>query len=880
MNRQQHAGRGAAQVDGASVVRAVLRSSDLHWVLGLTAVVGTLAVVLGPPGSVVVRAVLWAAAGVALAARAEDRPEPTGAMRLLAAANLVVAAAWLLVASGSAPMTPSGGDLWLLAAGVAGIGVATLVATPTWHRRASLLDGVVLALAGAALTVVLLGVTPGEDGTLVVVLVVTFATMLGPAVLVSGLLSRDLRPARGSLVPALGLVALLHAGIATVAATLADGVLPASAEVTWVAVPITGLLLAWRPVPSHRGVSDASTRRPTSGRLVLLGLLAVAPAGFAGVLRPQLLTAGLVLSLLAAAVVAGRVAASARFDVEDARAAADVRFDALVEHAAEVLALLDAEGRLFYISRAVQETFHVPPEQVLGHSPAELAHPEDVQDVEDLLGRVREQPGVPLHARLRLLDGHGSSRHVDVTVVDLRHVPGVNAISLTVRDVTERVTLEAELVRQARTDGLTGLVTRTVLIERADHVLTARRPDAALLFIDLDDFKLINDGYGHAAGDEVLAVLAGRLQTVVRDHDSAGRIGGDEFAVLLEELTDEPVQDALTIAARIAEAARKGVVIEGELVEVRLSIGVAFPEHGVTTAELFAAADAAMYEAKRDKRGVVLYEPGMRASSRSRLRLMRDVRAAIDEGTLDVSYQPIVHAETRELRGAEALLRWVHPSLGNITPDIILDHAEAAGLTADLTRRIIQTISGDLQAWRDQMGSPLALAVNLSAQQLVHVEPEEVLLQLVGSPDARGSLTIEITETSMLGDLAAAARVLDVFRDAGCHVAIDDFGTGYASIGYLRRLPLDKLKIDREFIDGLTPQTVEGSFAAVIQGLATALDLTTIAEGVETEEQLAAVQLLGCDLVQGFLFSEGLPMSDLIAWATGDREAQALSDLA
>lgn len=853
----------------AASAAALLRGSDLHLVVLLGAVAGVVVLSLDPAGATVLRGLVWAAAGVGMVVRAPVRSEPTGAIRLLGVADLAIAVVWWLVATGPAPDAPDIVQLAPLAIGLTGIGVATLVATPSWRHRASLLDGVILALSGAVLVLVVLGGEALGADTALVVEVVAFATLLGPAVMAASVQSRVLRPAAGSVPAAIGMLALVHAGVTTAAAAVAARPLSMATEVSWVVAPVAGLVMAWRAAPSYHRLDGVSARRPSTRRLVGLVAVAVAPVPVTLVLAPERLVAALATALAASIVVALRVAVSARFDVAEAEAAADVRFDALVEHAAEVLALLDGEDRLFYISQAVQETFHVPPAEVLGLSPTELAHPEDVEEVETILGRVREQPGVPVHARLRLLDGHGASRHVEATVVDLRHVPGVGAISLTVRDVTERVTLEAELVRQARTDGLTGLVTRTVLIERVDHVLTARQPAAALLFIDLDDFKLVNDAYGHAAGDTVLTTLASRLQGVVRSHDTAGRVGGDEFAVLLQELED-PVQDALRIAERIVDTTRQPIEVDGEPLEVRASVGVALPAAGMTTAELFAAADAAMYEAKRDKRGVLLYEPGMRASSRSRLQLMRDVRAAIEEGALAVTYQPIVDAVTGELHGAEALLRWVHPELGNITPDIILDHADAAGLTEELTNRIVGIVGRGLRRWREAMDAPLSLAINLSAEQLVHVEPEELLLQLVGGPRARGAITIEITETSMLGDLAAAARVLDVFRDAGCHVAVDDFGTGYASIGYLRRLPLDKLKIDREFIAGIAPDTVEGSFAAVIQNLAAALDLTTIAEGVETAEQLEAVRLLGCDLVQGYLVSDGLSMDELIEWSRSD----------
>lgn len=845
----------------------VLRASK-----ALTALAGAVlvaAVAVGTGAAAAVAAVVWNLAGVALLVRAPLRPEPTAAMRLLGASNVAVGTIWAVVAVG---LTGSQDLLtvWLLAAGSTGIGVATLAATPTWQHRAALLDGLVGALAVAVVVLALADVRMAATGEVVAALVLLAATLFGPAVMAASLLQRNLRPGPGALVPAVGMLALGVAGTLTAVAVLTGRTPDTVAEIAWVVVPVTGLVVALWLLPTHHDADRSEARRPTASGLAVLATLGLVPT-VAGLLDRDHLLLGLSVSLVAAAVVLARVSVSARFDVADARATADVRFDALVEHAAEVLALVDHTGHLFYVSRAVEETFHVPREAVLGTSPAELAHPEDRRELAALLGRAADRPGVPQARRLRLLDGQGAVRHVETTVVDLRHVQGIAAVSLTVRDVSERVSLESELVRQARTDGLTGLATRSVLIQRVDHALTARRPRAALLFLDLDDFKLVNDGYGHAAGDEVLAVLADRIQRAVRVHDTAGRMGGDEFAVLLEELSDDPVHDALRTARRVAEAASVPVEVDGETLDIHVSVGVALPEPGMTGAELFAVADAAMYEAKRSKRGVVLFEEGMRASSRSRLRLMRDVREAIDEGTIEVSYQPIVRASTGALEGVEALLRWTHPVLGDIDPDVVLEHADAGGLTPQLTRHVLSQVRADLECWRRATGSVLPVSLNLSAEQLAHVEPEEVVLALVGGPEAAGALTIEVTETSMLGDVSAAAQVLHVFRDAGCHVAIDDFGTGHASIGYLRRLPLDRLKIDREFIDGLLPQTAERSFAAVIQGLADALDLETVAEGVEHPAQLAAVRAMGCDLVQGYLFSPGLPMRELLDWAATRR---------
>lgn len=854
---------------------ALLRASKALTALAGAVVVAVLAVVTSAPA---VAALVWLLSGIAVFVRAPLRAEPTAAMRLLGVANVVVGATWTVVAAGVAD--PLGlGTVWLLAVGMTGIGTATLAATPTWQHRAALLDGLVAALATAVVVLAVADVRMAATGQVLAALVLLATTLFGPAVMAASLLQRNLRPAVGAVVPALGMVALVVAGASTAAAVLTGGGLGAATEVAWAVVPVAGLVVALWLLPTHEVPDHAEARRPTASGLTVLAVLGLLPTVVGLVDRDHLLL-GLTVSLVAAAVVLARVAVSARFDVADARATANVRFDTLVEHAAEVLALVDDTGKLFYVSRAVEETFHVPRDLVLGTSPADLAHPQDRPELAALLARAADRPGVPLSRRLRLLDGRAAVRHVETTVVDLRHVQGIAAVSLTVRDVSERVSLESELVRQARTDGLTGLATRSVLIERVDHALTARRPRAALLFLDVDDFKLVNDGYGHAAGDEVLAVLASRLRQAVRVHDTPGRMGGDEFAVLLEELSDDPVDDALRTARRVAEAASVPVQLEGETLDIHVSVGVALPEPGMTGAELFAAADAAMYEAKRSTRGVVLYEHGMRAPSRSRLRLLRDVREAIDRGTIEVCYQPIVRASTQQLEGAEALLRWTHPVLGDIDPGVVLEHADASGLTAELTRHVLSQVRADLDHWCEVTGTVLPLSLNLSAEQLAHVDPEEVVLGLLGRPDAHGALTIEVTETSMLGDLSAAAQVLHVFRDAGCHVAIDDFGTGHASIGYLRRLPLDRLKIDREFIDGLLPHAAEHSFAAVIQGLADALSLETVAEGVEHPTQLAAVQAMGCDLVQGYLFSPGVPMSELLQWAghrTGQPAAAAVA---
>ncbi len=809
---------------------------------------------------------LWALAGVGLLARHRDRGDQRVAFRLVAAGCLLVAGAWAVLALGGAEARPHDAFLQLLVPGTTAIGVAMLVTTPTWRHRARLLDGVVLATALAAAPVLVVGEGAGS-ATVVAALVLEFAGVLGLAVLTIGRSPTRLRATRGMVLVVVALVVLAAAVTGTVVAAL-RGVAPGAwVDTAWLVTPVLVLGIVWRP-PSISPTSDSSDEvRPAPARMLVLISVALVPGLVAWLLAPTLVTAGLLVSLFATIVVGARVSVSARFDVEAARAAADVRFDALVEHAAEVLALLDGTGRIFYVSRAVEETFGVSQNRVLGVSPADLAYPDDVQRVEDLLGRVREQRGVAHHTRLRLLDGDGAPRHVEATAVDLRHVRGVGAISLTVRDVSQRIRLEAELVRQARTDALTGLVTRNVLIERVEHVMTARQPSAALLFIDLDDFKLVNDGFGHIAGDQVLVELADRIRDLIRVHDTAGRVGGDEFAILLEELKGEPTEDARRTAERLLELGRRPVIIDGEPVGIGMSIGVAVPHPGMTPTELFTAADAAMYEAKREKLGVAMFQPGMRGSSRSRLRLMRDVRAAIEDRTLSVAYQPIVAADTGAMHEVEALLRWDHPTLGSIAPDVTLEHAAAVGMTGALTNLIVDTIAVDLARWRRATGSRLPVAINLSAEQLVHVEPLDVIHRLLGDGAPEGLLTIEVTETSMLGDLAAAAEVLSVFRNAGCKVAIDDFGTGYASIGYLRRLPLDRLKIDREFIDGLTPERAPRSFAGVIQGLAAALGLITTAEGVETEEQLAAVRRLGCELVQGYLFSPALTMEDLMRWA-------------
>jgi diguanylate cyclase (GGDEF)-like protein/PAS domain S-box-containing protein len=433
---------------------------------------------------------------------------------------------------------------------------------------------------------------------------------------------------------------------------------------------------------------------------------------------------------------------------------------------------------------------------------------------------------------------------------------------VTIQDVTQRVTLEAELRHQAFHDSLTNLPNRALFADRVDHAMRQRFDGrlAAVLLLDLDAFKTVNDSLGHTVGDELLVGVALRLQSALRAADTAARLGGDEFAILLENVEDR--QAVHETAQRCIDALEAPFYIAGKEIFIHASAGVTFAgTHGDNADELLRNADAAMYRAKSQGKGCYrIYEAEMHSAAVARLELDSDLRRAIQDDEFVVHYQPIVSLAADRVVSLEALVRWQHPQRGLIHPNDFIPVAEENGLIVDIGRQVLAKACRDTHVWQKRHPEHrLTIAVNLSTRQLA--DPQLVsdvveILQASGLPPA--DLTLEITETALMTDPEIAIARLHELKAAGVRLAIDDFGTGYSSLGSLQRLPVDTLKIDKSFVDGVARGTEAAGVVHALIRLAGTLQLDIVAEGVEHGEQVRRLEELGCDQIQGFCFSHPL----------------------
>jgi diguanylate cyclase (GGDEF)-like protein len=423
--------------------------------------------------------------------------------------------------------------------------------------------------------------------------------------------------------------------------------------------------------------------------------------------------------------------------------------------------------------------------------------------------------------------------------------------------VRELTTLRGELEREAYYDSLTGLANRSLFINRVDKALHTRHDAVYVLFVDIDDFKIINDTLGHQAGDGVLTEVAKRLLRCLRDGDTAARLGGDEFAVLLEGGPGE--DEAIAVAERTLAEFHNPVSVAGEEVSIELSIGVARGIRGRHTAsDLLRNADVAMYGAKdRGKNQLLVFEPGMQRAIEARHRLKSELERAIARRQFSVHYQPIIDLESGDAVAVEALVRWDHPERGRISPAEFIPFAEQSGLIVPIGEIVLEDACRQaalMGATAD--GSPLGMNVNVSTIELLDPGFLGRLDTLViGNGLSPWQLTIEITEHVLVFDEALALATLEAARERGYKVAIDDFGTGYSSLAYLRSLPIDTIKIPKAFIDGVGGSTKDDMFARAVVDFANRLDVSVVAEGVERAEQAAILRSLGCQMAQGFYFA-------------------------
>jgi diguanylate cyclase (GGDEF)-like protein len=430
------------------------------------------------------------------------------------------------------------------------------------------------------------------------------------------------------------------------------------------------------------------------------------------------------------------------------------------------------------------------------------------------------------------------------------------------------------LRHQALHDALTGLPNRTLLQRRAERAL---RGDAlgAILLIDLDRFKEVNDTLGHDHGDELLIEVAGRLRAALRAGDTLARLGGDEFAVLLDGLPDRGA--VAELACRLQDALLRPFALRGVAVDLEASIGVAlYPVHGTDFGTLVQRADVAMYDAKRGRFGVATYSAERDPYSADRLGLLAELRRAITGDELVLHYQPKVALGSGEVIGVEALVRWQHPTRGLLPPVDFVPLAERTGAVAGLTRWVVGSALAQSRAWRDQ-GIDLPIAVNLAAANIVDAGlPDAIagLLELHGVPGDR--LECEISEHTVMADPVRATDVLARLRALGVRLSLDDFGTGHSSLAYLKQLPLDEVKIDRSFVSGMTEDENDAVIVRSTIDLARNLGLAVVAEGVESAEIMRGLADLRCDTAQGFHVSRPLPADELGAWLGGQAVSVSL----
>ena len=561
---------------------------------------------------------------------------------------------------------------------------------------------------------------------------------------------------------------------------------------------------------------------------------------------------------LAALVTARQFFTLRRARVADrARRKTEARLGWLVRNSSDFIMAVDRKGNLDYVSPSVERLLGKPAAQLIGTPLTGLAHPEDEAQLSALLSRALAGPGSSFTGEWRVQQAEGGWLPVETVASGADGDVETSGVVLNTRDLKERKALEQKLTFQAFHDPLTRLANRSLFRERVEHALDRRHVgDIAVLFIDLDNFKTINDSLGHAAGDHVLVETAHRVRSTLRAEDTAARLGGDEFAVLLEEAD-------VTCAARVAERIRTALGtpfwVLGQEVFVSASIGIAMREEGDSAGDLLRNADVAMYTAKtKGKARFEIFEAAMHDTVMARLAMEAELRRAIDRNEFVVYYQPIVRLDTAEVIGAEALVRWQHPTRGLVPPLDFIPLAEETGLIVPLGGWILRQACQQLAEWQRMRGGgePFVMNVNLSSRQLIRDMIADEVAAAVDESGIRASwLVLEVTETVLMADPAAAATALAQIRDLGVRVALDDFGSGYSSLSHLRRFPIDIVKIDKSFVDDVAQDGVQSAIARSIIELGHAMKIQTVAEGIEAGEQAERLLDLGCELGQGFFFS-------------------------
>ena len=539
------------------------------------------------------------------------------------------------------------------------------------------------------------------------------------------------------------------------------------------------------------------------------------------------------------------------------------RFRRLVQNSTDVIVVLESDLTIRFATPSTMTVLGFGSETLVGSNLVSLLQPAETDAIIDLVAALS---GDTVIHEFELRCANGDWCPVESVWSDLSDDPEVNGIVVTAHDVTAQRQLEGQLTHQAFHDPLTGLANRALFTDRVTHALDRAHRSGeqlAVLFVDLDDFKTVNDSLGHAAGDEVLVGVSERLEGCLRGGDTCARLGGDEFGVLLEGV--RPPEQAADVADRIAEALSQPFEMAGKEVYARASIGVALGSTATNPSELLRNADVAMYRAKSDPaHSVEVFESGMRDVALQKVELRADLERAVITGDFVVHYQPIVALETGRVIGLEALVRWQHPLRGLLEPDTFVPLAEETGLIGRVGAIVLDRACHAVAGWQRTVpgAERLRISVNISGHQLEdNAFPAEVAGILDRSGLSPADLMLELTESVLMGDGEVAVLRLARLKDIGVSIAIDDFGTGFSSLSYLHRFPVDMLKIAKPFVDRVG-RGESGRLAAAIVSLGESLRLETVAEGIEAPEQRDALRALGCALGQGFYFARPMPAAE------------------
>jgi diguanylate cyclase (GGDEF)-like protein/PAS domain S-box-containing protein len=654
-------------------------------------------------------------------------------------------------------------------------------------------------------------------------------------------------------------------------------------DIGWM-IGAVGLAISTRPTAAIGAAHESSlvNARLTNGR-IFVTLLPLLVPGLIEIWRFRnghapspvpLFAATVVLVLLAFARSTRLLKARNR---QEAELQHRTRFyAALAENSSDAVIVVDEAGYILNDAPNLAAMLGRPGVLTKGLDAVDLLQPHDRDAARRVLARWWLTSGVVDDAEVRATQADGSERWFGVRAANLSTDPAVGGMVINLRDISDRKRAEVALSHSGFHDPVTGLANRALFHDRLEHALdrTARSGlGVAVVYLDLDGFKMVNDSRGHEAGDQVLREVATRLTRAVRSLDTVSRTGGDEFAILIEESV-RVLDEAETVAERVLQSLTEPFDVDGQHIVLSASIGIAIGDVSCTESSMMRDADVAMYKAKTTgKAQWTVYEPEMRTAALDRLELESDLHQAVDEHQLRLMYQPIIELKSDNIVGFEALLRWDHPTRGVIEPERFIPIAESSGTIVAIGRWVLQEACRAAADWKRTFPSTkLTMAVNISARQLAASDiVGDVANALVRSGFPATKMILEMTESVLVQDPGTATRRLEDLRALGVRVAIDDFGTGYSSLSYLRQFPIDILKIDKSFTDTIVDRTQIPPIVHGLLALAKTLDMHTVAEGIESEVQRDSLREQGCEFGQGYLFAKPLDAADVVTLLAGRR---------